>query len=832
MDTIFRGITNLSIYAGKQLLANPLFANVKENIIRTGLFYGVGAMNAIYDDSITEYVTPEEMQNFNTAHPIVKYNILYRILYKVIPQDKKITIPNTVNDIHHDSRHAKNQNAKPHDLKSYINETEHNLLRFIKKHANEPLDDISRLLLPFKFSNLSWYINNQIINNIKYIEILEIITLLDVFINIEGQDRFFYHYIQKVKLTGITTVDIEFILSLIWFIMKTDLDYQDEYNFDKTATVDKKYGLKKLNNVFNIIFHIEEANITGFNTGIQVLRILGVTDVFMKDIKANLIDGLIEPYKTKCKEQIYTLTFAQYIAALLLSIKDTTPLAMVDLGCFQEIFNKVLYNPAKVTILNAPQRAGSSVLLTAAVIALLKPALNLVYENSTFILSTIDTVSKKYLDFLYDKNITYNELKKQILDKNYVDSFIYIIEDPKHTYPHLRALLLTIEIKDVLSPADRKMFIKTTQPTQQITQPTQMSSTLFYKPPPTEFTPFGKAFSSIKFKIQTEAIKTFDITCILFMLARVGGSWGSLIKSYELITNTLTSKSDISTYKYIFQKKTDSNIFNAPARLILNAFNTIQKDKTLVVYLRQLMLYQIIYTNTYLLVVDTNASRNPISGIISPSDTDYKNASRISSIIAGLLYKKEGLYKSVNSIIHAIINSIINKNSSNTIFTKNDTERLCNCIEFNHKQNIILEVDKQYISEKNGLLKQFSNMRTTSKASTKSRSKSSSNNSFTSAVSNHSSNEPFYNIVDLPVEKKEQRALLREKLFCFFKRIFQYNLAMTSFDIENLLEFGINNTITICDETRDIIAFYSNKPDVYDLYMPTDLTEKVNFLEY
>lgn len=825
MDTIFNGITKLSIYAGKQLLSNPLFANAKENIIRAGLFYGVGFMNAIYDDSITKNVTSEEMQNFNTAHPIIKYNILYRILYNVIPKDRRITIPNPTNNIHNNS-----QNDKHHNLKSYINESEYNLLGFIKKHEDEPLEDISRLLLPLKFSNLSWYINNQIINNINYIEILEIITLLDVFINVDGQDRFFYHYIQKVKLTGITLADIEFILSLIWFIMKIDLDNQDEYNFDKTETVDKKYRLTKLNNIFNIIFHIEEVNITGVKTSTQILSSLGVTEVFMKDIKTNLIDGLTDPYKSVCKAQIYTLTFAQYIAALLLTIKDNTPLAMIDLGCFQEIFDKVLNNFAKVTNVNMPQRAGSSVVLTAAITALLKPAFNLVYENSTFILSTIDTVSKKYLDFLYDKNITYNELKKQILSSKYVDSFIYVIEDPEHTYPHLRALLLTIEFKSVLSPADRKIFIKkTSQPPQITTHLTQTSSSLFYKPPPTDFTPFEKAFSSIKFKIQTEAIKTFNVTCILFMLASVSGSWGYLIKSYELINNTLTSKSGISTYEYLFHKNKESNIFNAPARLILNTFNTIQKNKTLVIYLRQLMLYQLIYTNTYLLVVDTIASRHPISGTISPSDTDYKYAKRIASKIAGLLYKKEGLYKSVNSIIHAIVNSIINKDNGNTIFTTKETEHLSKCIEFNHKQNIILEVDKLYISEKIGLLKQFSNVGNISKAATSS---SSSNNSFVSAVTNESSSESVYNTVDLPGEKQEQRALLREKLFCFFKRIFQYNLAMTSFDIENLLEFNINNTIIICEETRDIIAFYSNKPDMYELYMPTDLTEKVNFLEY
>lgn len=827
---IIKNIASASIYTAKTILNTKPLRNVKEKLIREGLFYGVGAMNAIYgDDSIFAGITEEEMRDFNTAHPIVKYNILNRLLYSVIPKDKKIKISKNLN-----ASSQENTSSRIHNLSEHINESDYNLLGYITKNADKPLDDISRLLLPFKFSNLSWYINNQLVNNINYIEILEIISLFDAFIDVEGHERFFYNYIQKVKLTGITTADIEFILSLIWFIMETDLadEYCDIYKYERTATIDKKYELVELKNIFNIIFHIENANLTGFKNGINALSSLGITDVFLKDIKTNLIDTLSEPYKTQCTEQIYTLTFAQYIAALILSIKNDTPLAMINLGCFQKIFDEVLYKQPNIQTTTIPENIsqnGGSVLLTATVAAFLKPALTVIYENSTFILSSLDTVSKKYLDFLYAKNITYTQLKKLILDNNYTDSFIYIIEDTKNPYPYLRALLLTMQFKDVLTVADRKMFIKTTNPSQLTTT----SSKLFYKHPPTDFTPFANAFDSIKFKIQSAAINTFDTSFVFAILAVFGGSWGSLIKSYQLINEKLKSDSDISTYTHFLNHGTGVNVFNDPARVILNAYNKIQNDKNLVVFLRQLMLYQIIYTNTYLLVVDTIATRNIITGKINPSGTNYKHAKELASKIASLLFQKNN--ESVNVIVYDYINICVNAQYISSIFNKFQIKILKKCIDFNHTQNIILEVDKYYIDEKIGLLKEFksANPNTPTISLT-----SNSNVSHVTEKSTSSSakNNTFYdaprNITPEQLNQFEKNALYREKIFCFFKRIFQYNLAMTSFDIENLLEFSINNSIIICNETRDILEFYSNKHKMYELYMPVDLTKKINFLEY
>ena len=825
MATLIRELGNATISSVKSLLDNKYLGNARERLIQSGLFYGVGAMNTVFEnESMFAKITPEEISGFKTAHPIEKYGILYKLLYNVIPEDKKIKIPTN------DTTTSTTNTSK---LEEYTIPTEYNLLDYIEKNANKPLDNISRLLLPFKFSNLSWYINNQLINNRDYVSLLELITLLDAFIEVEGHERFFYNYIQKVKLTGITTTDIEFILSIIWLIMDTDLNetYRDKYTYDRTEPTDQQYKLVELKNVFNIIFHIDNSNLTGFKTGLAALSKLGVTDVFLKDIKLSLIDGLSEPYKTKCLNKIYTLTFAQYVAALLLSIKDNTPLAMIKLGVFQRAFDDVLHKQPNITNLNIPTQHGGSVIITATISAFIKPLLTFVYEKSTFILSNIDTYSKIYLDFLYTKNITYNKLKKLVIDNNYTDSFIYIIEEPTRSHPYLRGLLLTMEFKEILTPTDRKIFVKTNTNT----LPSKKEpNNLFYRPPETALTPFTNAFKTSKFKINTEAIKKFDISFILSVLAIFGGSWGDLIKSYETINNKLSSKEDIKTHEYLSHQTNEINIFDSAARLIINALNSIQNNKKLIVYLRQLILYQIIFTNTYLLIVDTIAERDVITGKIDASGTNYNDAASLAKKIAELAYTKN------NESINTIINAFVNPTLKHFMFHKNEIDIIHKCIDFNHKQNIILEIDKNILAEKLGLLKQLSGLAPKESGHVGGKSSTTShNNSYKSTVKNQSATSSannFFNAIDTVKEKEKQKAkereLTREKLLHFFKRIFQYNLAITSFDIENLLEFNINNTIMICDETRDILDFYTNKSNAYELYMPIDLTKKINFIEY
>jgi hypothetical protein len=472
---------------------------------------------------------------------------------------------------------------------------------------------------------------------------------------------------------------------------------------------------------------------------------------------------------------------------------------------------------------------GGSVIITAAVSAFIKPLLTLIYEKSTFILSNIDTFSKRHLDFLYTKNITYNELKKIVIDNNYTDSFIYIIEDTNNSYTYLKALILTMEFKEILEPNDRKIFIKTNK-----SQSIDNKNELFYRQPEANLTPFTNAFKTVKFDVKTEASKNFDISFILTILTVFGGSWGDLIKSYETINDKLSSKASISTYEYLSYQTNKINIFDSSARLIINALNLIQKNKKLIVYIRQLILYQIIFTNMYLLIVDTIATRNEITGKINPSGTNYKNASAIAKKFANLLYQKN------NEAVNTIINAYTYPANETAIFSTHELDTIVKCIEFNHSQNIILEMDKYILAEKLGLVKQLSSL--TTKKPEPSHSESSgtthdSNNSFISTVSNQSSSRStnsYYSTFDNEniLEKIDKNTLIREKLLHFFKRLFQYNLAMTSFDIENLLEFNINNTIMICDETRDILDFYRDKPDVYDLFMPIDLTKKINFIEY
>ena len=82
------------------------------------------------------------------------------------------------------------------------------------------------------------------------------------------------------------------------------------------------------------------------------------------------------------------------------------------------------------------------------------------------------------------------------------------------------------------------------------------------------------------------------------------------------------------------------------------------------------------------------------------------------------------------------------------------------------------------------------------------------------------------------VKYKEDKLAKRNTLLNFYKCIFQYNLALTSFDIENILEYRIIDSITICDETKDILDFYNLDPNKYELYMPVEIKKRIYFLEY
>jgi hypothetical protein len=115
------------------------------------------------------------------------------------------------------------------------------------------------------------------------------------------------------------------------------------------------------------------------------------------------------------------------------------------------------------------------------------------------------------------------------------------------------------------------------------------------------------------------------------------------------------------------------------------------------------------------------------------------------------------------------------------------------------------------------------------------KSNTSNNESFHSAKRNTSNNESYHSAKSNTIEEintKKNKLVKRNTLLNFYKFIFQYNLAITSYDIEASLGYNIIDGLFICDETKDILDFYKMDPTKYDLYMPVDLTERVNFLEY
>lgn len=805
-----------ALYYGSDIIRGINYSiGVTKNLIHYSVFYCAGGEGFItYDKksildvtetSIVEDITPEELSHFKEAHPTLKIEILYKLLNNIIPADKKIKIDTTA---------AQKINDK---LLKYTVKSEYNLKGYLEKNRNKPLDNFTRILLPLKFSNLSWYINNQLINNRDYVFILDLFIIFDAFIIIENHDRFFYNYIQKIKLTGLTTIDIEFILSLLWIILDTDVNVEDEYEFIYTNPKETKYKLIELNNIFNIIFHLEHANLSGVDTVIKFVKGtgIGIIESFETDLKEFLLSQLSEPYLSNCKNHIHTLTFGQFIANYILSFKDKTPgLSMLYLGSFQRLLDDVISPSGKK---NRSQTGGAitiSAIITPIVAVNIGRVLNNIFSKGIDILSQLDTHGQHYLSFLYTKNITYNELKAKILNADYTDSLLYILESRDNIYPYLRSLILTVEFKPELTAKQRSIFM--TKPTDPTSKESSQSN---YNKPTTNFTPFEYAFKHMNFSMSDEANKTFNMIFILNVLSTSVSSWGALAKTYKLIRDTLSSSNNIVVHKYIRLFNSKENIFDAPARVILNIFNNIQKSKKLAIFLRQLILYQIIYTNTYLLVAEYLSFSEHITNIATGrrplTDTNYKDIRNIAERIALLLYKKDTAINGVNLIANAYLhqNNYLFPNDIHTseIFKK--------AVKFNMRREALLELNKIYISDKINLL-QGNTVQ---------------NNLQTNSVHDTSNNESFQSATDDSinvVKDKEDKLAKRNTLFNFYKCIFQYNLALTSFDIENILEYRIIDSITICDETKDILDFYNLDPNKYELYMPTELTKQIYFIEY
>jgi hypothetical protein len=791
------------------------------------------------DTSILADVTVEEMSSLPTATLIDKINILYKILIKVIPADKKIKI---------DVTQKKNISDR---LSKYTIPTENNLLGYLLKNRNKPLDNFTRLILPIKFSNLSWYVNYQIINNPDYILILDILALFDVFIDVEGHENFFKTYIQKVKITGLTTVDIEFILTLLWIIMDMDINVKDEYKYNPDKPENSKYELEKINNIFNVIFNLDKASllsITPFN--MKLLKKLGpvVLEDFTLDIKKSLLKNISEPYLSTCNAQIHTLTLGQFIANFLLSIKDKSPiLSMLYLGSFQRLIDNVI-SPKKEKESTQTGGAIASAVLIPIIAANISKILQSIVDNSINVISTLDMYSKHYLPFFYTPNITYNELWEKLKASNYNDSFIYILESEENKYPYLRSLLLTTEFMPDLTPEQRKIFMQSPKETKKEIQD--------YKSPTPNMDPFGSSFTNVKNELFDKSIETYDFLFILNLLCSISPStYGTLATAYNTLNNELRSTETISVHKYIRVFNRKQNILDTPSRIILDIFDIIQKNKNTAKFLRQLILYQVIYTNTYLLVAEylsiSDSIINIKTGRRALTESDYKDIRNIAEKVASLLYKKNKY--SANYIANAYLFTnnllLLGNIPASKLFKK--------VIDFIIERKAYLEISKIDIAyrlsllkdittvEKEQLKKEASNVRNASELSElseepSSKTNSSSNNeSFKSAKSTHisSSNKNSHSSAatfDTPEmqAKKEQNLITRCTLLNFYKFIFQYNLAITSYDIEASLGYNIIDGLFICDETKDILDFYKMDTTKYDLYMSVDITERINFLEY
>jgi hypothetical protein len=846
-----------ALYYGSDILRGINYSiGVTKNLIHYSVFYCAGGEGFItYDKetifdvtetSIVKDITSEELSHFKQAHPTLKFEILYKLLNNIIPNDKKIKIDT-------DAKTKINDR-----LNKYTIKTEFNLKGYLEQNRNEPLDNFTRILLPLKFSNLSWYINNQLINNRDYIFILDLFILFDAFIIIENHDRFFYNYIQKIKLTGLTIIDIEFILSLLWIIMDTDINVKDKYEYNATNPDNTKYKLTELNNIFNIIFHLEHANLAGIDKIIGLLKGTGagIIESFETDLKEFLLSNLNEPYLSNCKKNIHTLTFGQFIANYILNFKDKKPgLSMLYFGSFQRLLDDVISPSGK----NPSSQTGGAITVSAIITPIIavniNRVLNIILSKGFNILSKIDTYGQHYLSFLYTKNITYNELKDKIFNDKYTDSLLYILESTDNVYPYLQSLILTVEFTPELTAKQRSIFM--TNPTDSTSNENSKSN---YTKPSTNFKPFEYAFKHMKFSMKDEANKTFNMIFILNILSTFVNSWGALAKTYKLIRDTLSSSNNIVVHKYIKLFNSKENIFDAPARVILNIFNNIQKNKKLSTFLRQLILYQIIYTNAYLLVAEYLSFSEDIANIATGrrqlTDTNYKDIRKIAEKVALLLYKKETAINGVNLIANAYLHE------DNYLFPNDiPTSKLFKkSVNFNMRREALLELNKIYLSEKINLLKnntvQNDLESNTAPGTAESQllvhpegvrlmdSRSSVGVYDKSAPHGIANNESYYsatnetiNVINAinainVVDAKEDKLVKRNILLNFYKCIFQYNLALTSFDIENILGYRIIDNITICDETKDILDFYNLDPNKYELYMPTELTNQIYFLKY
>jgi hypothetical protein len=240
-------------------------------------------------------------------------------------------------------------------------------------------------------------------------------------------------------------------------------------------------------------------------------------------------------------------------------------------------------------------------------------------------------------------------------------------------------------------------------------------------------------------------------------------------------------------------------------------------------------MYQIIYVNTYLLLADYLSISDDISHIKTKrrplTSSNYKDIRTITEKIASLIFKKN--VESVNIIVNAYL-------GKNNLFEPIHQKQLINCINYNHERNILLEISKiNFTNQVAPILNKKKSSDVFYDVSETLRTVNN-NEKPKTKEQNNNTDEIFYESIQTEVEhlKINKNSLIRDKLMNFFKRIFEYNLAITSFDLENLLEYNINNGIIYCDETKYIFDFYS-KEGIYDLFMPDEKNEmKIQFVNY
>ena len=371
-----------------------------------------------------------------------------------------------------------------------------NTIAYYEKYSTVPLSYTVRLLLTMRINRFGYNIDNML--NSLFGSTIGYIAILDSFIDIKDHPHFFKDYSQKLKTYGFDLIDIEFLLSLLCYFLSFDLI--DEFK----SVIDENGNIIEIKNIFDILFKIKKMDyakvLNGFS-GISASVIKQYSSYITDYIKKVICMLQKKENLEICMKLLEAgeLSISKLLAYFVDDYRDKLALlSMTDLGMVGHLVD-LLISPDKVKVNpeigvsvnnskpdsnngkpddnNGKSPAGDSASDSAS------GSNSSVYESveeqtggflgQILLGLKIPVVLSKllakpayncavYLAKRHIFNISENETYGQLLniDKNDETLLINIINN-KDTYPHLSQFILSLKIKDTMTPNDLYLLFGT-----------------------------------------------------------------------------------------------------------------------------------------------------------------------------------------------------------------------------------------------------------------------------------------------------------------------------------------------------------------------------------